>query len=149
MSGYLNECVLTDERFRKSDQEWRSLMTGDMGRVEGDGRIYLTGRRDDVYKQNGFRISSLEIEGAALSLAGTRAAACLPASATHSAVLVVAADDDAMQIARALADLVGPERVPPRIRVCADLPLTANGKIDRKALAAIENGSSRHDQACL
>jgi len=149
MGGYLDARALTEARFRTSDPQWPRLMTGDLGRVEEDGRIYLAGRRDDVYKQNGFRISSLEIEGAALSLAGTRAAACLPANASHSAVLVVAADEDAPHIARALADLVGPERVPPRIRVCADLPLTANGKIDRKALAATENGSYSDEHACL
>ena len=54
------------------------LHTGDYGSVDDDGYLYFEGRRDDMFKRKGIRMSTLEIEAAAMDIPGVRAAAALP-----------------------------------------------------------------------
>ncbi|BFO16841.1 hypothetical protein SHKM778_32290 [Streptomyces sp. KM77-8] len=54
------------------------LHTGDYGRLDAEGYLYFEGRRDDMFKRRGIRMSTLEIEAAALDVPGVRAAAAVP-----------------------------------------------------------------------
>ncbi|MFL6123902.1 hypothetical protein [Actinophytocola sp.] len=65
MAGYWRREELTRTRFRDGE-----LRTGDYGWLDEDGYVYVQGRRDDVYKERGLRVSTTEIEAAAAALPG-------------------------------------------------------------------------------
>jgi len=88
MSGYWRAPQLTAQRFRRDPVTGvMSLHTGDYGRLDADGYLYFEGRRDDMFKRSGLRVSALEIEAAACDVPGVRAAAVLPPAGTRDAVL--------------------------------------------------------------
>jgi acyl-CoA synthetase (AMP-forming)/AMP-acid ligase II len=132
MSGYWNQPDVTAARFRAS-----GLHTGDFGHLDEGGFLYVQGRRDDIYKQNGFRVSATEVEAAALEVPGIRLAAVLvPATTGKDAVLVVSGTVDAESVRAALAGSLELYKIPRQCVVVADMPLNQNGKIDKKLLAA-------------
>ncbi|MGR6920885.1 class I adenylate-forming enzyme family protein [[Actinomadura] parvosata] len=133
MSGYWNQEELTADRFRPS-----GLRTGDFGHLDRDGYLYVEGRRDDVYKQSGFRVSATEVEAAALELPGVRMAVVLPPrDGGEGAVLVVVGDTEPARVRAGLAHRLEQFKVPKRCVVVDELPLNQNGKVDKKALAVI------------
>ncbi|UBU17403.1 class I adenylate-forming enzyme family protein [Nonomuraea gerenzanensis] len=133
MNGYWNQEELTADRFRPS-----GLRTGDFGHLDPDGYLYVEGRRDDVYKQSGFRVSATEVEAAALELPGVRMAVVLPPKADGGdAVLVVTGDTEPALVRKGLAHRLEQFKVPKRCVVLDELPLNQNGKIDKKLLATI------------
>lgn len=83
MPGYWRVPEQTARAFRGDPVTGRPrLHTGDYGRLDGDGYLYFEGRRDDMFKRKGIRMSTVEIEAAALDVPGVRAAAAflLPAA---------------------------------------------------------------------
>jgi acyl-coenzyme A synthetase/AMP-(fatty) acid ligase len=137
MAGYWRAPDLTRERFRTDPRTGTvTLHTGDYGRLDADGHLYVEGRRDDLFKRRGVRMSALEIEAAALDVPGVRSAALLPPADGADMVLYVAADRPAAEVLALLAERLEPAKVPPVCHVRAELPLTPNGKTDKKALAA-------------
>ncbi|GAA3028182.1 class I adenylate-forming enzyme family protein [Actinokineospora globicatena] len=138
MAGYWRAPELTDQRFRVDAVTGeRFLLTGDYGHLDDDGHLYFTGRRDHVFKHRGVRVSTVEIESAAMSLPGVRAAAVLPPVGTAGPVLCVAASGTGQEVLRGLRELLGTARTPSQCRVVPALPLTANGKVDRRKLAEL------------
>jgi acyl-coenzyme A synthetase/AMP-(fatty) acid ligase len=132
MAGYWRREELTRTRFRDGE-----LRTGDYGWLDEDGYLYVQGRRDDVYKERGFRVSTTEIEAAAAEVPGVALAAVLPPSADRPrAVLVVAGAVPGNAVLEELRNLIEPFKVPHRCHVVERIPLSANGKVDRVALAA-------------
>ncbi|HET8774396.1 MAG TPA: amino acid adenylation domain-containing protein, partial [Thermoanaerobaculia bacterium] len=144
--GYLNRPELTAERFvRNPFAEGRLYKTGDLGRWLPDGNIEYLGRNDFQVKIRGFRIELGEIEARLSQCAGVREA-------------VVVAREDVPGDKRLVAYLVGEEgmvpdaaelraellpqlpeyMVPSAFVVLQALPLSSNGKLDRKALPAPE-----------
>lgn len=86
MSGYWG---LEDrQRFPRPGE----LRTGDYGWMDSDGYLYVEGRRDDVYKERGFRVSATEVEAAAHGIDGVRHAAVVPPNGDRGAVLFVVGD---------------------------------------------------------
>jgi acyl-CoA synthetase (AMP-forming)/AMP-acid ligase II len=137
MAGYWRREELTRTRFRPDGVGGRELRTGDYGWLDEDGYVYVQGRRDDVYKERGFRVSTTEIEAAAAEVPGVRLAAVLPPSADRPrAVLVVAGSVPASAVLDELRSLIEPFKVPRSCHVLGQIPLSANGKVDRVALAA-------------
>ncbi|MBL1106872.1 AMP-binding protein [Streptomyces sp. 5-8] len=137
MAGYWRAPGITGERFRTDPRTGTvTLHTGDYGRLDADGHLYVEGRRDDLFKRRGVRMSALEIEAAALDVPGVRAAALLPPADGADMVLYVAAGRPAAEVLALLAERLEPAKVPPVCHVRAELPLTPNGKTDKKALAA-------------
>ncbi|MEW1656674.1 AMP-binding protein [Streptomyces sp. NPDC093707] len=137
MAGYWNAPELTARRYRLDPRTGRvRLHTGDHGRLDADGHLYFTGRRDDQFKRRGVRMGTPEIEAAALDVPGVRAAAALPPRDGLDLRLVVTGEDrlSAHRVIEGLAQRLEAAKVPASCRVLARMPLTPNGKIDRKAL---------------
>lgn len=136
MAGYWRRPELTEARFPKADGLFPELRTGDYGRLDADGYLYFVGRRDDIYKERGFRVSAIEVEEAAQRVPGVRAAAVLPpGTARAEAVLVAATDLDSREVLSRLQQELEPYKVPSVCVTFDELPLNGNGKIDKKALA--------------
>ncbi|HEY2738663.1 MAG TPA: amino acid adenylation domain-containing protein, partial [Thermoanaerobaculia bacterium] len=147
--GYLNRPDLTAERFVPDPfavaPGGRLYRTGDLVRYLPSGDVEFLGRLDHQVKIRGFRIELGEIEAALLALPEVREA------------VVVARQDrnDSRLVAYVVGDVVGdaapdalrkslreqlPEHMVPFVFVTLDaLPLTANGKVDRKALPEPES----------
>ncbi|HVY36976.1 MAG TPA: amino acid adenylation domain-containing protein [Polyangia bacterium] len=146
--GYVNDAEQTSERFVAdpfSDGPGARLYrTGDLGRWRGDGRVEFLGRNDFQVKVRGFRIELGEIEtrlGSAVGVGQVVVTARQEGAGDKRLVAyyVGAAEVESLR-AHAQAGL--PEYMVPAAYVKLEaLPLTANGKVDRRALPAPEAGA--------
>ncbi|MGP3922831.1 class I adenylate-forming enzyme family protein [Streptomyces sp. 8N616] len=148
MDGYWKCPEQTAQRFLRDDGQQPALRTGDYGWMDPEGYLYVQGRRDDIYKERGFRVSTTEVEAAAQAIRGVRLAAVLPPghhpeSARPSSVLVVTGDLTAEQTLAALRLQIEPYKIPRRCLALDSLPLSGNGKVDKKALATYVEGYGR------
>ncbi|MFT3803141.1 MAG: amino acid adenylation domain-containing protein [Burkholderiaceae bacterium] len=141
--GYLERPALTAERFIADpfdDRGGRLYRTGDLVRRRDDGQLEYLGRIDQQVKIRGFRIELGEIDAQLLALPGVKDAATLAldvADGPQLASYVVPNEPGSVDAARlrdALARVLPDHMVPAVITVVEALPLTANGKLDRKAL---------------
>lgn len=120
----------------------RRYRTGDRGRLLPTGEIEFLGRIDSQVKINGYRIELEEIEAALLALADVRAAVVHPVGTGERRTLsawVVPATPGAItpaHLTSALRERLPAHMVPAAVDIVDALPLTANGKIDRAALAS-------------
>lgn len=143
MAGYWRRPELTAERFPRTEGLFPELRTGDYGWQDKDGYLYFSGRRDDLYKERGFRLSTTEVEAAATRVDGVTSAAVLPPEGERTALLVVVADVTADQVREGMRDHIEPFKIPRRCVRLDALPTNGNGKVDRKKLAGlIEQASS-------
>ena len=145
--GYLNRPELTRERFLadpfSDEPEARMYRTGDLARCRDDGNIEYLGRTDDQVKLHGYRIELGEIEARLAAHPGVRACAVLAREdepGNPQLVAYVVARDDARLAGNEMEDSLKQHlpsyMVPAQFVVLAALPLTRNGKVDRKALPA-------------
>ncbi|MFR9795269.1 amino acid adenylation domain-containing protein [Streptomyces sp. MS06] len=142
--GYLNRPALTAERFVADPYGVpgrRMYRSGDLGHRDKDGMLYFTGRADRQVKLRGFRVELGEVEAALEACEGVRLGAVVVTGELDSARLVAfvvpgagAADDLAQDLRGRLAARLPVHMVPSRVEVAASLPMTSNGKIDRRAL---------------
>ncbi|WP_309112099.1 AMP-binding protein [Saccharothrix sp.] len=136
MAGYWRRPELTAQRFRLVEGLFPQLHTGDYGWLDADGFLYFSGRRDDLYKERGFRVSATEVEAAAHRVPGVRSAAVLPpGDGRDGAVLFVVGDIAPEAVLVGLRVELEEFKVPGRCVVVAEIPVTRNGKVDRRALA--------------
>lgn len=142
--GYLNDPERTRQAFIADPhrQGHRLYRSGDYGRWLPEGKLEFLGRRDTQVKISGFRIEIGEVENALLRLPGVRDGAVVVAErAEHGKRLVAFYAGERPLDAVVLRDRLGESlpgyMVPSAFHWWRSLPLTANGKIDRKALAAI------------
>ena len=150
--GYLGRPELTDERFLPNPFGPGTLYrTGDRVRWRSDGELEFLGRYDEQIKINGIRIEPGEIEATLLGLAGINAAVVTAREDTGgvrrlTAYLVPASKKlIAEENVRAALERQLPRHMVPAYFVWLDaLPVTPNGKLDRKALPA---PTSREDQS--
>ncbi|RYF00046.1 MAG: amino acid adenylation domain-containing protein, partial [Oxalobacteraceae bacterium] len=145
--GYLNRAALSAERFLpdhfSGSSGARLYKTGDLARWLPDGTVEYLGRNDFQVKIRGFRIELGEIEARLAACAGVRDAVVLaradqPGEQRLVAYLVAHLDAQ-LEPAAVRAELsasLAAYMVPAAFVVMDALPLTANGKLDRKALPA-------------
>ncbi|EFL37048.1 non-ribosomal peptide synthetase [Streptomyces viridochromogenes DSM 40736] len=142
--GYVNDAERTRLAYRADPHRpgRRLYRGGDFGRWRPDGKLEFLGRRDAQVKIRGFRVEIGEVEHTLLRVPGV----------TDCAVVVTGAEAYGRQLAafctgegaataddlrERLADLLPAYMVPAFFHRLDRLPLTANGKTDRKALTAL------------
>lgn len=147
--GYWGDEALTCERFRSLESHIGghvrpevAVFSGDIVRRDAEGYLYFVGRRDDMIKSSGYRISPTEIEEAAYDSGRVAEAAAVGIEDPilgHAIVLFVVAtegsDDASAQLNTCLRRKLPPYMMPSRL-VWQELPLprNPNGKIDRRQL---------------
>lgn len=136
MAGYWNAPELTATRFRRDYLGRTTLHTGDRCRMDEAGYLYFVGRDDEVYKQNGFRVSTAEVEAAAADIHGVELAVVLAPDGEHDARLAVAGEITIERLATELRARLESAKIPAECVVLDSLPLNNNGKIDRRAVRA-------------
>jgi acyl-CoA synthetase (AMP-forming)/AMP-acid ligase II len=137
MEGYWRRPDLTAERFYRSEGLFPQLRTGDYGWQDEDGYLYFAGRRDDIYKERGFRVSATEVEAAARRVDGVRSAAVLPPSEDRKAVLAAVCDISGDDVLTRMREHIEPFKIPRRCVRMESLPTNNNGKVDRRELASM------------
>jgi len=152
--GYVGKPAMTAERFVPDvfgPAGGRLYRTGDLVRWNADGQLEYLGRSDHQVKIRGFRIEPGEVEARLQALAGVRDAVVAAVQGPDGMRLVayVTARDgyalDTRALRAQLGALLPDYMVPAALVVLASLPLTANGKIDRKALPAPEFGAQEYE----
>ncbi|MBO3748353.1 amino acid adenylation domain-containing protein [Streptosporangiaceae bacterium NEAU-GS5] len=141
--GYLGRPGLTADRFQPDPYGppgTRLYRTGDRARWRADGQLEFLGRLDDQVKIRGYRVEPGEVATALNALPGVRQAAVVarPDPAGHLTLVGYAAGDglSAAELRTELARRLPAFLVPSHLIVLAQIPLTANGKVDRDALPA-------------
>ena len=142
--GYLGRAALTAERFMPNpfgSPGGRLYRSGDLGRIRADGNLEFEGRADRQVKIRGYRVELGEIETVLAEHPAVRGAAVLALESTTGDQRLAAYFVAAQGISPATAELRQHLRerlpsymVPTAIIALADLPLTANGKLDRTRL---------------
>lgn len=145
MRGYLNSPELNKQKLFM-ENGMRGFRTGDFGSVREDGMVFCRGRRDDQIKLNGYRIELLEVDKVLQRLPGVMRSAAVPLHKPDGSVgrllgyITAEGGADPLRDGRLmgwkelLAKHIPQYMVPSELLVLADLPVSTNGKIDRKAL---------------
>lgn len=137
MQGYWGIGDQPATTFRRDPATGEQLLfTGDHGRLDAGGRLTFVGRRGDVYKQHGMRVSAAEVEAAAADVDGVSDAALVPPEGRLPAVLFAVSDRSPTDVLRGVGERLENQKVPTRCVVVDRLPLTTNGKVDKRALVA-------------
>lgn len=144
--GYLNRPVLTKERFLNNpfDSDLFKVMykTGDVCSYLSDGNIVFEGRDDSQVKLRGLRIELGEIETALTRLESIKEAVVLvredePGDKKIVAYLVSAnGDPEPQELRDQLKMVLAGYMIPSAFVPLRNIPLTVNGKVDKKALPA-------------
>jgi amino acid adenylation domain-containing protein len=156
--GYLHRPDLTAERFLadpfSAEPGARMYRTGDLARHRPDGTLEFRGRVDTQVKLRGYRIELGEIEAALAEHPRVREAVVLlredapgvrylAAYVVRDAAPAGATEDDAEALRRHLQRRLPAYMVPTSLVLLDAFPLTANGKVDRRALPIPERAGSQ------
>ena len=140
MPGYWQQPELDEDKFQTIDRT-RWYRSGDIARMTESDGLYFLGRLDHQIKIRGYRVETLEIEGALRAATGRDLVAVLPLSTAsgdgvEGVVGFVAGEPlDTATIQERLQGRL-PDYMLPQALVFLDaLPLNSNGKVDLRALA--------------
>ncbi len=144
MAGYWEAPEATDRVLKPGPVPGeRMLYTGDLFRTDDDGYLYFVGRKDDIIKSRGEKVSPREVENALCSHPCVAEAAVIgvPDSILGQAIAAYVAlrpecEATERELLRHCAARLEDFMVPKSITLCDALPKTGNQKIDKRALAA-------------
>jgi amino acid adenylation domain-containing protein len=153
--GYWNDPQLTQARFLPSHDspEERLYLTGDVGRFLPDGTLLHLGRKDDIVKIRGYRVSPMEIEAALMEHPRVKEVAVIACGEENSdkflAAYIVPRDSGRPGIAELtifLQNRLPDFMVPAQFVFMTEFP-EINNKIDRQALPRIARAERNPDQS--
>src|SRR6266705_3747022 len=147
--GYINDPERTRSAFLPDPHRpgGRLYRSGDYGRWLPDGKLEFLGRRDSQVKISGFRIEIGEIESALVRLPGVHDGAVVVSNKQLIAFYSGAEPLDANALRKRLGEKLPAYMVPAAFHWRDTLPLTDNGKTDRKALAAALEGAEHNGES--
>jgi acyl-CoA ligase (AMP-forming) (exosortase A-associated) len=148
--GYWNDAAKTADRYKPIPARANGLVltelavwSGDTVRRDAQGYLYFVGRRDEMIKTSGYRVSPTEVEEAvyATGMVGDVVATGVPHPKLGQAIVLVASqpagkDADDTALITALKQTLPNYMVPHAVRWMPELPRNPNGKFDRPKLAA-------------
>ncbi len=142
MEGYWKDPQQTARVFRPGPQPGQTLLyTGDLFRRDAEGFLYFVGRKDDMIKCRGERVSPKEIEDVLCRLPGVIEAAVIgisdPILGQAPKAFIVKQTNAALtdnDVLLFVSQHLEPFMIPKSICWLAELPKTPNGKIDKKQL---------------
>lgn len=150
-AGYWNNKRMTEEKFGSIEIQGKNVpcyRTGDQG-YKKDGFLFYSGRIDRQVKLHGYRIELDDIENNLMKLPDVKQAAVIPVckdgkvrslKAYVSVKCRTEADFSASQVIRSqLAEYLPEYMIPKKIIFLDKLPMTNNGKADRKALEEMDS----------
>ena len=148
MQGYWRNEEATAKTLKTGRYPWEKVLhTGDLFRMDDEGFLYFVGRKDDIIKSRGEKVSPKEVENVLYALAGIKEAAVVgvPDEVLGRALkaLIVKADDveiEAREIIAHCLSRLEDFMVPRLIEFRDALPKTNTGKIRRSVLQAEAEG---------
>jgi acyl-CoA ligase (AMP-forming) (exosortase A-associated) len=146
--GYWKDPERTAERFRPAPRrdpgistEERAVWSGDVVVADEEGFLYFVGRRDEMIKTSGYRVSPTEVEEVAYGTGLVRDAVALgiddPRLGQRIVLAVSPPDGGEVEpdvLLKALGEELPPYMLPKQVFVRQELPRSPNGKLDRGAL---------------
>jgi acyl-CoA synthetase (AMP-forming)/AMP-acid ligase II len=148
MKGYWRNEEATARALRPSPFPWEKVLyTGDLFRRDEEGFLYFVGRKDDIIKTRGEKVSPKEVENVIYTIPGVREAAVIgiPDEVLGLALKAVIATDEGVtleprDIIRVCASQLEDFMVPKHVEFRAALPKTDTGKVSRRLVAAGAEG---------
>lgn len=144
--GYFDDPERTAERFRMHNGV-RLYHTGDLGYLDEEGLIYYAGRRDKQIKIRGYRVEPEEISGVLRRQEYVTDAVVIAIKAPNGeqelhAYLVADRQLDLAAVQQSIREDLPSYMIPAAMLQIERIPLTANGKLDEKALPRISRQRS-------
>lgn len=150
--GYCNQEALTNEKYFRDEKlsSERIYKSGDIGRWLADGRIECLGRKDTQIKLRGYRIELGEIENALSKMEGIGMTAAIVTNIKGEKQIAAFYESDReygySTIRTFLADRLPSYMLPLFCIYVPKMPLTTNGKIDKKALEQLAQQQEATDK---
>jgi len=139
MLRYWNRPAETADAFR---DEW--FLSGDYARYDADGYLWFLGRKDDLIKSFGYRVSPFEVERVIKDHPAVADCAAIGEEVAPGKIVVAAYVTARPQTLLSLADVLAyarqhlaPYKAPRHVYLVDELPRTRNGKVLRRSLCAV------------
>lgn len=140
---YFKDVLKTEDAFIETERYGRIYKTGDYGIMSQDGHIIFMGREDSQVKVQGYRVELAEIEKHMRAYEGIMNVIVLHEKQEHNSSILVAyvvADDsvDVNKYMEYLQTKLPSYMIPTQLYRVETIPVTANGKVDRKKLRQMD-----------
>lgn len=151
--GYLNDKILTDEKFISTNKFGRLYSTGDIGKYLKNGEIEFIGRKDDQTKINGYRIELREIESCISKLLYVERAIATVVDDGKFLVCFIKAiqgceiTDLEEKIIEHCNRFLQSYSIPSKLIFIEQIPLSINGKVDYKKLKSLVYFANKAEKA--
>ena len=133
--GYLDDAEATQCKF---DHGW--LRTGDLGSRDEEGCLWISGRAGEFIKIRGFRVTFAEVEAKVAAIPGVyecAAAGVQHPEAGEALALFIVGDSGAQALVERVRRALPPQWTCNSVKMVAELPRTANGKLARSQLQTL------------